>query len=308
MKRTGSRKITLVLGALLIFAGVASVRTVYIGQAGSTATPTETEEQLAQQVQAELKKLLDPLTGDDLCDNQQAIRDTYFQVLAHLISAPDAQTFSLRQIEAIFDENSGIDVGLVAGGTDYVLAYWLWFPSDCPHPSHALPGYVNYVISRSGGLWDVGWRIEDIYWVGDRWVARYNPTELSYAAWPSSVIHIEQQDGEWGGTSYIAYPPESAHSAALKSSLRVENLNTDGWQVVLSFARYHAAAPCDFQDGIDFYSSIEEVEITYKWDGTAYTTVGDEVMIRTVVIILVPDGHGGETYKTLDDWPTTCRE
>jgi len=293
------RKLILFWG--LLVAGLFTLQPTRI--ASPALTPTPPEDRLALQVQQDISEFPASRNHDELCQNQAAVQQAQLRTLAHLISSPDAQSRTLSDLAAIYEANSGYAVEFLAGGADEVLAFW--YPLRCFPPSHGIPGTMHYVISRSGAAWAVGWRLTAMQWVGDRWIARYNPTELSYAAAPSALVHIEQQDGAWINWSYIAFPPESA---SFHSSIRLENITADRWQVVLSFARYNLTPPCDFVGEIDFYSSIQTVERAYQWDGAAYTPLGDEAIISTSVFIRLPDARWGETYQELGGWGDYCSQ
>lgn len=296
------------LWVAFLFAGIVVGLVVFSGGGdrqvtSPSSTPMDLDRRLARQIQSDLQPFPASMTRAELCQDQKAVRETRLRALAHLIGSPDAQALSLEHLAAFYEENTGVQVELLPGGTGYVLASW--YPLSCFPPSNALPGTVHYVISRSGETWDVGWRLVEITWVGDRWVARYDPNDLSYgAAWRSHVVHIERQAGEWVRKSYLGYPPESAPSHSFRSTLHVENVMMDRWQIVLEFSRYNAAAPCNFVDGIEFYSSIEHVKLIYRWDGAVYTPVGDEVILDTSVYIIRSDDG---TYEALLDWPGYCQ-
>lgn len=216
-------------------------------------------------------------------------------MITTIINHPLAQSFTLTQLETMFEEVTTRQVSLIAGGTNATL---LSVSADDTSGSHHWPYDQLYVIDGNdchyvgaGGLLR-----HYPWWIEDRWVILLRlKTDSSSGPTGWSVWHIGQKDGRWGKLVEHEFVPAPYEDGPFPIQFE------DGYNTISVDLEYWAFDhPCQFTD--EFTSNYAH----YGWRATTtYQLVNEEYkLIDRVYSVEVYYKGTGEKVDV--DWRDYC--
>jgi hypothetical protein len=205
--------------------------------------------------------------------------DRFVQATANLLSAPEAQTYELEELQGIVERavKRG-SVEFIAEQDGDVLANV--FLPRCTMASREPHGqYYIYVFARTGEYWDTGLGkiVETPIWEEDRWLLLADPPLVISYPHELNFYHVKREGKIWSGVKF--------DDLVGPYYRRLELI--DGYRTLsFHFRVPHFDPPCDLhlEDGMSFSATLIDESFTYGWTGDDYYLISEAAGVNSIVV------------------------